>query len=401
LFAQTSVPFAKEYLTSMGTNTTAESLLLSTKVDNTPVLVAGLLHLLCFPLIAIATYVNFKSAYMKRIRQDVDYILCIFLAYGLLFEFVNWSFLLGGGFSRAGMVTGNPAYSSDQLGYLNSKSTPFCVALGYFLNCSACGMVGFTFLLSHNTYNIVIGNGTRGPARSKTKLGQPKWYQRKLLVGMVALSLLLPLVAAASTDFGPLALYCWIRCNEDGMDGEYTNNGKCWWRLASMYAWFFIFGIPAVFYSIQVLRKLNAHSKTMASTAHGNATKVALRKLGGFTMVFAFICTVASIVRVPSSLNPKGPVSISSVEYGTLLIPTAGFWLFGVGKIREHLNCNWAKNTEKRGSNLVYSSENTTNNDPGSNNSKQATPQNSSPYVVKKGDAKAPPTADNSQQQVV
>mgnify|MGYP001232837934 CR=1 FL=1 len=127
----------------------------------------------------------------------------------------------------------------------------------------------------------------------------------------------------------------------------------------------------------------------------------ALRKLGGFTMVFAFICTVASIVRVPSSLNPKGPVSISSVEYGTLLIPTAGFWLFGVGKIREHLNCNWAKNTEKRGSNLVYSSENTTNNDPGSNNSNQATPQNSSPYVVKKGDAKAPPTADNSQQQVV
>ena len=33
------------------------------------------------------------------------------------------------------------------------------------------------------------------------------------------------IIGAATTDFGPMALYCWTRCAENGIHPDYTNGG--------------------------------------------------------------------------------------------------------------------------------------------------------------------------------
>ena len=39
-------------------------------------------------------------------------------------------------------------------------------------------------------------------------------------------------IMAPIADIGPLGLYCWVRCDEYGIDKQFTSDGACWTRLA-------------------------------------------------------------------------------------------------------------------------------------------------------------------------
>jgi len=260
------------------------------------------------------------------------------------------------------------------------------------MNMGGLGMVGMAFLLSRNTYAVVVTNSvSSGNRRTLTIMSQQGNKEKMVIATVVILSFVIPLIAAIETDFGPLALYCWIRCDEEGMDSKYTNPGKCWWRIISLYGWFGVYSLPAVFYSVQVLRKLHQHHKALGKSTHASATREAQKKLGLFTMVFCFICTLSSIVRLPSSLqpNPKTAANISFVEYGTLLIPIAGYFIFAHGKkIQQNLNCQWARVSvlSSRGSrsSRTMSSE---AEGPTNSMSEKELVQSKSKYVLTEGDS--------------
>ena len=348
----------------MSRNNTLPESILAAEINSTPVLIPGLLHLIFYPFILVTAYVNCKTSYRKTLRLPVDYIIPIFTVYACMFEFANFAYIFGGQFARSSMVVGNTAYETTQLGYLNSPGSSLCVAQGFVMNVGGLGMIGMAFLLSRNTYAVVVTNSvSSGNRRTLTIMSQRSLKHNILIASVVLVSVVMPLIAAIETKFGPLALYCWIRCDEEGIDSKFTNTGKCWWRIVSLYGWFGVYGLPAVFYSVQVLRKLHQHQKSLGKSAQAMATRDAQKKLGGFTMVFCFICTLSSIVRLPSSLqpNPKTAANISFVEYGTLLIPIAGYFIFAHGKkVQQNLNCQWTRisplsSRESRGSRTMSS----------------------------------------------
>ena len=50
---------------------------------------------------------------------------------------------------------------------------------------------------------------------------------------------IIPTIATGFIDIGPLAAWCWIKCDEINIDNGMTNHGKCWYRLIFYYICYF------------------------------------------------------------------------------------------------------------------------------------------------------------------
>ena len=73
-------------------------------------------------------------------------------------------------------------------------------------------------------------------------LGMDLRYAMRTLSRTPAFAATAVLVVAMGADLGPASLWCFLPCNEVGVDPAFTNDGKCWYRILSLYGWFAVVG---------------------------------------------------------------------------------------------------------------------------------------------------------------
>ncbi len=102
------------------------------------------------------------------------------------------------------------------------------------------------FCLIYNTHKLVLA-----PIRGKRRYSKAKSSEMRSLVQILKESpriilnvfvVIMCIISISVTDYGPMALYCWTRCAENGIDAEFTNDGKCYMRLVTLYGWMILFG---------------------------------------------------------------------------------------------------------------------------------------------------------------
>ena len=324
-------------------------------------IVAGVLHTVLFPLISLCVYVSAKKLYHHHKAGKATEgmkIVFTFATYAFLYEFTCLS-SLPGGFQRSFLVEGNKEYETNQIGYLSSPPTSWCVITGLLQNIASLGMVAMAFCLIYNTHRLVLA-----PIHGKRRYSKAKSSEMRNLVQILRESprlilnvfvMVLCIISISLTDYGPMALYCWTRCAENGIDAEFTNDGKCYMRLVTLYGWMILFGPCSMYLSLQVLLHLRKNANTgkqMTKVNHGrgksqmkskvDAIHKAARSIAIFTAVFGFIITLACIVRLRSSIQPdpsrEGRVSL--VEFGTAIISPIGWLCFGLPS-KMFLDCMW------------------------------------------------------------
>ena len=72
---------------------------------------------------------------------------------------------------------------------------------------------------------------------------------------------------------GPLATYCGVRCEEEGLSNTWTNPGKCYLRLVALYGPLGILALPTMVFSVVVIRKLYQHASLMSNKKTGKKDK--------------------------------------------------------------------------------------------------------------------------------
>eukprot|EP00943_MAST-04B_sp_MAST-4B-sp1_P006054 g6054.t1 len=155
-----------------------------------------------------------------------------------------------------------------------------------------------------------------------------------------------------------MALYCWTRCAENGIESKYTSENKCFMRLVTLYGWMFIFGPSAMYLSVKVLRHLSNSAKVGQQLQGGqrgagkmnsklDAINKAAKNIAIFTACFGLIVTIACIVRIRTSItpNPANEGRASLVEFGTALISPVGVYIFARPSIK-FLDCKWRVSLE-------------------------------------------------------
>ena len=116
------------------------------------------------------------------------------------------------------------------------KPTLFCRIQAVSITFIGLATYGTCVMLALFQYWSVIWH--MPPSQRKKKISQVYRYFTPMVV--------LPTVATAFVDSGPLAAYCWIRCDEYGVDTALTNHGFCWVRLVIYYIWLFILGLVCI-----------------------------------------------------------------------------------------------------------------------------------------------------------
>ena len=163
---------------------------------------------------------------------------------------------------------------------------------------------------------------------------------------------LMCIVSVSTTDYGPMALYCWTRCAENGIDSQFTSDGRCYMRLVTLYGWMILFGPCSMYLSLQVLLHLRKSANTgkKLSNRRGKSqinSKVdtihkAAKSIAIFTAVFGFVISIACVIRLRSSIDPdpsrEGKASL--VEFATAIISPTGWLIFGLPS-KMFLDCKW------------------------------------------------------------
>jgi hypothetical protein len=247
------------------------------------------------------------------------------------------------------------------------------------MNFGTLGMISMATCLIYNTHKLIMapirGKRTYSKARSSEIKSFSKTLKESPRIFFNIFIILMCIIGAATTDFGPMALYCWTRCAENGIYPDYTNGGtnskiyteytnggtnidvnsKCYMRLVTLYGWMILFGPFSLYLSIRVLRHLNASAKTGQQLQQNqnqrgagrmnskiDAINKAAKNIAIFTAVFGFIITVACIVRIRTSLtpNPNSEGRAGLVEFVTAVIPPVGILIFARPSMK-FLDCKW------------------------------------------------------------
>ena len=63
------------------------------------------------------------------------------------------------------------------------------------------------------------------------------------------------------TDIRPLAVWCWIGCDEPGISPGLTNHGKCYYRILALYAWAFADSVFILVGAVRIYMALQEHQQ--------------------------------------------------------------------------------------------------------------------------------------------
>lgn len=373
--------------------------------------VCGILHTVFFPLLVLTAYVTTRKLYDMNQRNKATEGMRVVPLFVMCAGFYGVSSIssLAGGFSRSFLVVGDSTYKINQKGYLNSEATPWCKVSGVFMNFGANGMIVMSFSLVWNAYRLLTAppRGRRVHSQAndfkswRTLLKESPWK------ALLPFSFFCSIVSVSTTEYGPLALYCWIRCKENGIDAKYTNNSKCWMRLLTMYFWFFVIGLPTVFCAFKLMLHLkkNAPARSKHHAIHEspgiakvakreNAIAKAAKSIAIFTFLFGLVMAASFLIRIRSSIDPdpKAEGRATIVELLTSLIYPVGFYMFGLPNMN-YLNCKW-KAGEMVQSESQLTSHNSSTAEVGrrrlsSNADVDSSKQKGSPYVIDRKDTKA------------
>jgi len=323
------------------------------KVDDALLVYVGAGHALFYPFILVTMYVCLRKLYdMERQGKATEgvRIVAMFVLGGFLYGTASIS-SLGGGYSRSFLVIGDKQYDKDQRGYLNSPPTQWCMISGFLMNMGGNTMVAMSFCMVWNAYRLVSSpiRGKQMHSFARLEVSRKQKVLSKPYLILIPICFLLSLISVLTTSYGPLALYCWIRCSEIGIDEVYTNEGLCWMRLVTMYSFFFVVGVPTLVFSIRLLMHLRKHAPRNSSETSpiGNDKKTssinqAAKSIGIFSAMLGVIVSAAFVVRIRTSLTPdpntEGQTSI--VEVLTMFIYPVGFYMFAMPNLK-YLSCRW------------------------------------------------------------
>ena len=269
-------------------------------------------------------------------------------------------------FSRSNGVVGDPQYTSDQFGYLNSEPTFWCNLTSYMLYWGLSSMILATWLLMHHVYVLAVSTGKK----SSSSLDHDHNICSYLLhhptqVVAFGLPVVMVVIQGTLSQQGPMGSYCGIRCNELGIDEKYTSKDTCYVRLIAFYWLCLTFG-PAVLWdafrlvrhirSVQNMSKKNtqidqAKLQELRDKNKNKGSTLMRDRLTRFSVIISIAMFGASILRIGSSMNPD-PLKEGTngmTEYFGLVVSPFMILTFSVGLWSHALGCSDAvkKSNEK------------------------------------------------------
>jgi hypothetical protein len=162
-----------------------------------------------------------------------------------------------------------------------------------------------------------------------------KWFH----IYPMVLGCICAVIGAATTTAGPLAFWCWITCEEEGIPSENLNVGMCWMRIVVLYGPLILNSGACLCILIPMVRLLLSHvrkatSGATATSGGGEGAKKGFKKTVLFLLVYSGIVIGASVGRVRGALKvdkaTEGKISIT--EYSAALIPMCVVGIFAFAK---------------------------------------------------------------------
>ena len=86
-----------------------------------------------------------------------------------------------------------------------------------------------------------------------------EFYLKGVLVFIMIMCIAPTIFTVAFTDIRPLAVWCWIGCDEPGIAPGLTNNGKCYFRILALYAWAFADSVLILVGAVRIYMALHEH----------------------------------------------------------------------------------------------------------------------------------------------
>ena len=165
--------------------------------------------------------------------------------------------------------------------------------------------------------------------------GIEKWFH----IYPIALALITGVFGSAFTTAGPLAFWCWIACDEEGIPAENLNHGKCWARVVALYGPLILNCVICLGLLVPMIKVLVGHMRKQKSTgtsaSGGNdGVKKGFNKTVSFLGVYSTIVVAASAGRLRNSIKPDPTVEgkMSLTEFSAALIPVFVIGVFSINR---------------------------------------------------------------------